>query len=373
MTKNLAIGLLAVVVLVLGGYSLMKSNSNSSTYTDTTTDTTKTTTTPKNDNTPTVGALTLGTPTVETNSNFSASTSTVSLTGLVTPNGLQTSYWFEYGESTGLINRTPQQSIGSGFYAISAPAYITGLRANTSYSYRLMASNNLGTAYGNTYSFKTNTSPVPNGSKPSASTKSATSVARVSATINGQVNPNNWQTNYWFEYGTDSKFGNTTSITSIDQSKLGVTSSVSETLSALEPLTKYYFRLNAQNQFGTVTGATLSFTTSGPTNPGAPTVTTNSASNIGSTTAKLNAHVNADGADTTYWFEYTSNPSFSNIIGVSIGSSTTTQSLGASTQDVSVQANVEGLSKNTKYFYRVVAKNEFGTMNGTTVSFTTKN
>jgi phosphodiesterase/alkaline phosphatase D-like protein len=185
--------------------------------------------------------------------------------------------------------------------------------------------------------------------------------------VNGQVNSNGFATNYWFEYGKDANLGNTNSIKSIDAS--ASLSNVSEALSGLEPLTKYYFRLNAQNQFGTVNGATLSFTTSGPLNPGTPTVTTNQASNITSGGARLNGRINPNGAETTYWFEYSED----SLLASLIGSGTPTQTVNAGTNAVNVQASIDSLSKSTKYFYRLAARNQYGTVYGSIDSFTTKN
>ncbi len=363
MNKNIAIGILAAVVIVGGGFLLMRTGDDTATPPKTTSDSkTPVKTTPN-------VTMTIGSPVVETISNFSASTSTVSVTGHVVPNGAPTVYWFEYNESTpaGSVNRTAQQAIGSGFASMSAPAFITGLRANTSYSFRLMASNSLGSASGATYTFTTNSTPAPKAASASVITRSASSISRTAATLNGQVSPNGWQTNYWFEYGTSSNFGNTSTTKTISNS-LTSSSSVSQDLTELDPLTKYYFRLNAQNQFGTVNGSTLSFTTSGPLNPSAPAVTTSSASNISSESVRLNGAVNPDGADTTYWFEYSEDSLLGNIIG----SGTPVQNLSAGTNKVSVQANVDNLNRRTKYFYRLVGRNQYGTTNGSIMSFTTK-
>lgn len=268
MSKNIIIGFLVVAVLVVGGVYLAKNSSsvpasNTLYPTGTNTQNTNPTTNPVTVTTPdTTPGITLGSPVVATSPNFSASSSTVLLSGEVVPNGLVTSYWFEYGKTNTFGSRTVSQQIGSGFYPINAPIFIGSLSANTTYYYRLMASNSLGTTYGTTYSFKTNTNPAPKAAIPTVHTNSATNISRNTVTINGQVNPNGLQTNYWFEYGKDNKLGTNTSITSIDANASLAT--VSEPITGLEPLTKYYFRINAQNQFGTVNGSILNFTTKGP-------------------------------------------------------------------------------------------------------------
>lgn len=364
MNKNIIIGILVALFVIIGGYLLFKGSGDVATPTPDTSDLTPATSNP----TPT-NPLVLGSPKVETSASASTSVSTALVTGKVIPNGVSTTYWFEYGETTPMGSKTTSQLIGSGFYAISAPAYISGLKSNTNYYYRLSAHNNFGTTNGAVYVFKTNNDPAPKAAMPTAKTVNATDVSRTTAKINGQINPNGWATNYWFEYGKDVNLNSTTSIKSItDSSVLNNSSSFSEGLSGLEPLTKYYFRLNAQNQFGTVTGTILNFTTSGPMNPGIPTATTSQPSNITNTEAKLNGRVNPNGADTTYWFEYSED----SLLGTIVGSGTPIQTINAGTNTVNVEVSVTGLNKNTKYFYRVIAKNQFGAVNGSIVSFKTR-
>lgn len=264
MNKNILIGLLVILIIVGGGYYVLKNALEAPSLPiapSTTTTTTPPVATPTTlpDTTP---AITLGAPIVVTNPSSSTSISTALVNGQVTARGISTTYYFDYGETTNLGSKTIAQDIGSSIYAISAPAYITGLRTNTTYYFRLSANNNFGTESGTIYTFKTNNNPLPKAATPSANTSSATNISRNGANVNGKVSPNGWQTNYWFEYGKDNKFGNTTSIKSITASTaLTSTSTISESLSGLEPLTKYYFRLNVQNQFGTINGATLNFTT----------------------------------------------------------------------------------------------------------------
>ncbi len=369
MNKNVIIGVLAVAVIVGGGYLLSqnkpvpKEETKTETKTDTKTPVTKTPATPP----ATVPPLVLGAPTVETSPNYNASISTAFVTGLVNPKGVSTIYWFEYGETASLGSRTTTQQIGSGFYNISAPALITGLRSNTSYYFRLMANNNFGTVYGATFSLKTNMNPAPKAAMPTVKTNSASDVSRTSAKLNGQVNPNGWQTNYWFEYGTTTGLGSVSSITGVADNSTS-SSSVSDSLSGLAPLTKYYFRINAQNQYGTVNGSTLNFTTSGPANPSAPAVTTNNASNITKNEARLNGRINPNGAEANYWFEYSED----SLLGSILGTTSPIKTINAGNNSVSVNENISGLAKDTKYYYRLVGRNSIGTVQGSIVSFTTR-
>jgi len=61
------------------------------------------------------------------------------LSGSVTPNGLATSYYFEFGTTADYGQQTPPQSAGSGTGAVSVTATLSGLAADTTYHYRLVA------------------------------------------------------------------------------------------------------------------------------------------------------------------------------------------------------------------------------------------
>lgn len=259
MDKNILIGGLIVLVLVLGGYMLLGGGGFSGVPTPTPPGTPSPA--PSPGGTPTPPPV-VRAPTVETHTNAVVSNSTAVVTGRVTPNGAATIYWYEYGATTALGQRTNEQSIGSGYSAIPTPGYITGLSANTTYYVRLSAANSVGTVNGTTWSFKTNTNPPPQGSAPAATTQAASDVERTSAQLNARVDANGSQTTYWFEWGESTTFGRVTSLQSAGNGTAPV--NVSASLSGLEPRTRYYFRINAQNQFGTVNGARATFMTKGP-------------------------------------------------------------------------------------------------------------
>lgn len=210
-------------------------------------------------------ALEGGIPVAVTNSRADTTDTTVVVTGSVTPNGDFTSYWYEYGVSPDFSNKMgiPSQPIGSGFASISAPGYITGLVKDTTYYFRLVAENQYGRVMGEQYSFKTSHgNPPPTGSLPRAVTLAATGVSKTSATLNGEVTPNQAVTQYWFEYGKTTNLGMTTALKSVGDGIGNVSASI--TLNNLDPATTYYFRLDAQNKFGTVISSVLDFKTAGP-------------------------------------------------------------------------------------------------------------
>lgn len=370
MNKNILLGVAGLVVLavLVGGAVFYYRNTEAPA-----TETPNATSTPQGDANPnpspspgTDGVPTPpGAPIVTTDQGAVPSNSTAVLTGKVVPNGAQTSYWYEYGRTASLGSRTAAQGIGSGFAQINAPAYITGLAAHTTYYYRLSAQNALGTVNGAMYTFGTNDNPPPQGAAPTVRTSAATDVARTGAQVNGQVDPNRVQTSYWFEYGETSALGNTSAFVSAGTGDVSM--NVSAILANLKPLTKYYFRVNAQNQYGTVNGSILNFTTKGPAAPSTPVVDTTSAADVATSSATLRASVNPNGAATTYWFEYGQDSLLGNILA----HTTETQLSGSGTASISVSTKVFGLNADTRYYYRVVARNSFGTVRGDIVNFRT--
>ncbi len=359
MNNTYIIGALVAIIIIGGGaWMLTNGTSGSGTVATSTTQGTNDTSTPQPSATP-------ATPWVSTGTLVVASNSGAVVTGKIIPNGAQTTYWYEYGPTSALGASTIAQSIGSGSVSISAPVFISGLSANASYSYRLVAQNVLGTARGATYSFTTNSNPAPVGGAPTVSTNAATTVTRTSATINGHVSPNLSDTSYWFEYGTSNDLGNTTDFQGAGNGN--VTTSRSATISNLQPQTTYYFRIDAQNAFGTVNSTIQSFTTGGPANPTAPSADTTNATNITTSAATANGQVNPHGAATTYWFEYSTD----SLLGHILGSTTHQTVAGSGTSVVMVSANLTGLARNTNYSYRLVTSNNYGTTDGDIVSFKT--
>lgn len=187
---------------------------------------------------------------------------TVTITGGAIPNGVATNYWFEYGTTVSVSSKTPAQSIGTGYTQIPTPITISGLRSETKYYYQLVAQNQLGKVTGIQYSFQTTKGTVARvGSIPTVRTTSANGISNTQANLNGAVDPNKDTTMYWFEYGKTNDLGETTAIASVGSGT--ASKPVSVTASNLDSGTTYYYRINAQNDFGTVNGKILTFKTGG--------------------------------------------------------------------------------------------------------------
>jgi hypothetical protein len=199
---------------------------------------------------------TSGAPTVSTSAASSIAPTTAKLNGTVNPNGLSTTWYFEYGTSTSYGTRTSAKSAGSGASALKESVSISKLRPATVYHYRLVAGNSAGTNAGADRTFST-------AGPPAAQTGAAQSVGITTATLTGAVNPKSRSTTWWFEYGTSTAYGAKTSAQSAGSGS--ATKGVSAALKNLVSGTLYHFRLVAKNDAGTTAGADGTFQTAGVT------------------------------------------------------------------------------------------------------------
>jgi hypothetical protein len=94
-------------------------------------------------------------PSVATGSASSLTTTGATLSGTANPNGGATTAYFQWGTSTSYGSTTTSQSLGSGTSVANVSANLSGLSPNTTYNFRLVASNSAGTQYGSNVTFKT--------------------------------------------------------------------------------------------------------------------------------------------------------------------------------------------------------------------------
>lgn len=95
----------------------------------------------------------------------------------------------------------------------------------------------------------------------------------------------------------------------------------------------------------------------------APSVTTQPATEVTHSTAKLNAIVNPNGLAATYDFAYGPDTTY--------GSTTEIQEAGSGDGPISISVDLPNLTPNTTYHYRVSATNAGGTTHGSDATFTT--
>jgi len=194
-------------------------------------------------------------PTVTTSAATNVNINSATINGIVNANDFATTVTFEYGTSTSYgqtLNATPNNVSGSSNTEVSAN--LTSLILNTTYHYRLVATSNYGTSYGNDITFVT-ALPLP-----TATTNNATNVSYTTATINGSVNANGNSTTITFEYGTTTSYGSTKA--AIPATATGSTNTtVSADLTGLSENTTYHFRIKAVSSTGTNYSNDLTFLT----------------------------------------------------------------------------------------------------------------
>jgi hypothetical protein len=99
-------------------------------------------------------------PVVVTGHAGSVTQTSARLTGTVNPEGQTTSYLFQYGTSNAYGSQTPTSAAGSGSANVDVAASLSSLTPNTTYHYRLVATNPTGTSYGHDVTFKTASVPA---------------------------------------------------------------------------------------------------------------------------------------------------------------------------------------------------------------------
>ncbi len=205
-------------------------------------------------------------PTVVTGAASSVTQSSAMLSATVNPNGASISQCqFEYGTTT-LYGKSVScsSSPGSGTSAVPVSAGVTGLSPNTTYYFRISATNAGGTSEGSGEAFKT----VPEA--PTVVTGTASSATRSEATLHATVNPNGGTvSDCKFDYGTTMLYGASVPCSSASGSGTSPVA-VSGALTGLSPNMTYYFRISATNEGGTSEGSDEAFKTL----PEAPSVVT---------------------------------------------------------------------------------------------------
>ncbi len=204
-------------------------------------------------------------PIVTTEAATSVGETGATLKGQVNPHGYATTYQFEYGWTTAYGNKVPAtaEGAGSGKVNVAVSKAVSVLKGNTTYHYRVSATNAYGTTVG---ADKTFTTPK----LPTATTEAASGVKEKEATLKGSVNPKGNATTYQFEYGETTSYGTKVPL-SPESAGSGITDvAVSKAISGLSEGATYHYRVVASNAAGTVPGLDKTLKT---TNPPQTTIT----------------------------------------------------------------------------------------------------
>lgn len=296
---------------------------------------------------------------VETGSATGITREEATLHGSLEPNGLDAHYYFEWGTSPGYGNVTPAlpgTDVGSGAGSAPASASIEGLQFGTTYHYRLVASNEEGTAYGEDETFETLAAVI------GLSTKPATNVAQSSATLNGELDPAGLPTHYYFEWGPDTGYGNVTSAPPGTEVTGSGAMAVTADIEGLASYSTYHYRLVASNEIGTTYGDDEAVTTSPPD---LPAISATSATDVTDDSATLSAEINPGYGATVYRFQYGPSTEYG-------FRTVTSESIGEDGSNHPVSKEIGGLLPGMTYHYRVVAINFTGVTHGPDRTFTTQ-
>jgi hypothetical protein len=298
-----------------------------------------------------------------------------------------TEAWFQWGATTTLGQETPKQTIcttscGKTLIALSA-AVIKGLRPNETYYYQTVGEDtNVKTPellVSEMTSFDTGlVSPRVVGAPGVSFVKS------FSAVMSGELNPENANTTFAFQYAptqacveTERNVGHpvmvsecpgmleTNALQSSEYAKIATTLEAR----GLQPNSGYRYRLVAKSENNTKTEAREGAGPEGEFQTApvpVPVASSGVASAVGATSAVISGTVNPDGQPAVYTFELgvydTAGPQYGIVVSAPAGSGS---------GPVEETLPLTGLQPGTTYAYRIVVSSSYGASYGETMTFTT--
>ena len=290
---------------------------------------------------------TSGAPDARTGPATAATAAGATLTGSIDARNRTTTWYFEYGTTTGYGVRSTTRTATTRSGDQNVSAAVTGLKPATTYHFRIVATNDAGLARGSDQTVVTAAPPVP-------VTGAALVASSGTVTLIGSVQTNGVATSWWFELGASSAYGTRTPTRSV----AGATgaSTVTEAVTAATPGGVLHYRLVVSSDAGIASGGDSSIRVGAP-----PTAVTGGTTGISVATAAVTGTLGTGGLATTWWFEYGRTTQY--------GSRTASAPTGA-TGDV--RATFVGLPEGTTVHYRLVSSNGAGRAAGADAHFTTE-
>ena len=178
------------------------------------------------------------------------------LEGAINPNGVDTHYHFEFGETTayGKDLPEPDADIGSGSSAVAVNQEVTGLEPKTTYHYRIVAENTEGPGESADQTFTTPPDPPVVTATPFTESAAGWS-------LNGTVNANGGATTYHFQFGITTAYGSSIPATDVSAGSGTSAIAVTQLVANLPPEVPYHYRLVAHNAGGISTSNDEEFVT----------------------------------------------------------------------------------------------------------------
>jgi hypothetical protein len=186
--------------------------------------------------------------------------------------------------------------------------------------------------------------PPPPPGPPTGTTDAADTVTSSGATLKGTANPNGGTVSTCrFDYGATTSYGQTVACSTTPAGSSAT--AVSAAVSGLSANTTYHYRLVVITNTGTLTADDASFQTALTAEP--PGGSTEAATDVGSSSATLNATVNPQN-------ESVSDCHFDYGATIDYGQSVDCASTPSGSAPVKVSASVNGLTPASEYHYRLV-------------------
>jgi len=125
-------------------------------------------------------------PSITSRTQAGTGPTSTTLRAYVTPNEAATTVHFEYGTSTSYGTSTPEQGIGAGTSRIAVSAAVGGLKPNTRYHFRAVATNAAGITRGGDRAFTTSRTPTSVALTPSTTRPICGSGMTITGKVGGQ-------------------------------------------------------------------------------------------------------------------------------------------------------------------------------------------
>jgi hypothetical protein len=293
------------------------------------------------------------------------SDSGASLHGQVNPEGTEVvSCEFEYRTAAepefGHHSLACSPGTPTGSASVPVEATLSNLEADTTYYYRLVASNAKGATggpgYGPEESFPTPGPPRVEGV--SAEVNPTEKAGQTNATLHASIDPDGSSTTYMFEYGETTSYGTSipfppgTGTVGSEEAFVAVTAE----LTGLKLGTTYHYRVSASNVYGTVPSPDQTFSTLP-----AVLIESESVSDVAATSATLQAQIDPLGVSATCELQYVSDAGFRSSGYQAAVTVPCPAALGEGEVGVPTSVHLQSFTADTIYHYHAIATSSLGT------------